>query len=459
MKCNTAIILAAGAGTRMKSSKPKVLHEVSGKSMVNHVIEQVRKAGAKNIIVVVGHGAELVKGALENEDVSFAVQEQQLGTGHAVMQASDLIDDEGNVLVLCADTPLITAKSLTALADYHAENNNAVTVLTANVDNPFGYGRIVRDDDGRFEKIVEEKDACDEEKKICEINSGMYCYKAEFLKEYLNKLTNDNSQKEYYITDLIEMAVRDKLGAGGFAIEDNREIMGVNNRVQLSEAQKIMNRRIAERHMMNGVTVMNPDDVYIEDDVVIRNDTEVWSGAVIKGKTVIGSGCVIGKDTIIEDSIIGDRVDILKSVIKESKVGSDTTVGPFAYLRPKTQVGNECRVGDFVEMKNAIFGDGSKASHLSYIGDADVGENVNVGCGVVFSNYDGVNKFRSTVGDRAFIGSNVNLIAPVTLEDDAYVAAGTTVTVTVPEGSLCVGRSHEILEEGWVEKKGLSRKK
>lgn len=459
MKCNTAIILAAGAGTRMKSSKPKVLHEVSGKSMVKHVIEQVRKAGAKNIIVVVGHGAELVKGTLENEDVSFAVQEQQLGTGHAVMQASDLIDRDGNVLVLCADTPLITAESLTALIDYHIENNNAVTVLTANVDNPFGYGRIVRDDAGNFEKIVEEKDADDEEKKICEINSGMYCYKSEFLKEYLDKLTNDNSQREYYITDLIEMAVRDKLGAGAFVIEDNREIMGVNNRIQLSEAQKVMNRRIAERHMMNGVTVVNPDDVYIEDDVVIGNDTEVWSGAVIKGNTAIGSGCVIGKDTIIEDSIIGDRVDILKSVIKESKVGSDTTVGPFAYLRPKTQVGKECRVGDFVEMKNAIFGDGSKASHLSYIGDADVGENVNVGCGVVFSNYDGVNKFRSTVGDRAFIGSNVNLIAPVTLEDDAYVAAGTTVTVTVPEGSLCVGRSREILEEGWVEKKGLSRKK
>ncbi len=459
MKCNTAIILAAGAGTRMKSSKPKVLHEVCGKPMVKHVIEQVRKAGAKNIIAVVGHGAESVKGALESENISFAVQAEQLGTGHAVMQASDLIDQDGNVLVLCADTPLITAESLTALIDYHVGKNNAVTVLTAEVDNPFGYGRIVREDDGSFKKIVEEKDASDDEKQICEINSGMYCYKAEFLKEYLSKLTNDNSQKEYYITDLIEMAVRDKLGAGAFVIGDNCEIMGVNNRIQLSEAQKVMNRRIAMRHMMNGVTIVNPDDVYIEDDVIIGSDTEVWSGAVLKGSTVIGSGCVIGKDTIIENSIIGDGVEILKSVIKESTVGSDTTVGPFAYLRPKSQVGNNCRVGDFVEMKNVTFGDGSKASHLSYIGDADVGEDVNVGCGVVFSNYDGVHKFRSTVGDRAFLGSNVNLIAPVKLEDDAYIAAGTTVTVTVPEGSLCVGRSHEIIEEGWVDKKGLSRKK
>ena len=235
--------------------------------------------------------------------------------------------------------------------------------------------------------------------------------------------------------------------------------MGVNNRVQLAAAAKVMRRRIVEKHMLNGVTVIDPDNVYIENDVVIGNDTEIWPGVQLKGKTVIGSGCIIGSETIIENSEIGDGTDILKSVIKESSVGSGTHVGPFAYMRPGSKVGSECKVGDFVELKNANFGDGSKAAHLAYIGDADVGEDVNVGCGVIFANYDGVHKHRSVVGDRAFIGSNSNLVAPVSVAEDAYIAAGTTVTREIPSGALCVGRSRETVEEGWVAKKGLMKEK
>ena len=459
MNCKTAVILAAGAGTRMKSDKPKVLHEVCGRPMASHVISQAKRAGAEHIVAVVGHGAELVKEGLAEEDVTFALQKEQLGTGHAVMQAADYISDEGDVFVLCGATPLITAETLSAFSEYHTESGNAVTVLTAIFDDPFGYGRIIRAEDGSLVKIVEQKDADEVEKAVKEVNAGMYCVDASFLKKNLKNLSNQNAQGEYYITDIIGMAVESGAGAGAFAVSDPDEIMGVNNRIQLADAAKVMRRRIAQKHMTAGVTIIDPENVYIEEDVVIGNDTEIWPGTVLKGKTVIGSGCVIGKDTIIEDSIIGDGTDILKSVIKSSRVGAGTHVGPFAYMRPGSVVGKDCKVGDFVEIKNAVFGDGSKASHLAYIGDADVGENVNVGCGVVFANYDGVHKFRTTVGDRAFIGSNSNLVAPVTVDDDAYIAAGTTVTVTVPEGALCVGRAREVIEEEWVEKKGLSRKK
>ncbi len=459
MNCKTAVILAAGAGTRMKSERPKVLHEVCGKPMVSHVITQAKKAGAEKIIAVVGHGAEQVKESLQAEDVIFALQEEQLGTGHAVMQAAEYIPDDGDVFVLCGDTPLITSETLEKFAAYHSGSGNAVTVLTAVFENPFGYGRIIRGGKGELLKIAEQKDADEAEKAVKEVNAGMYCFSGAFLRENLPKLSNQNAQKEYYITDLIGMAVESGAGAGAFAVDCADEIMGVNNRIQLSEASRVMRRRIAEKHMTAGVTIIDPERVYIEEDVIIGNDTEIWPGAVLRSGTVIGKGCMIGSDTVIENSRVGDRTDILKSVIKESEIGSDTHIGPFAYLRPKSKVGDGCKVGDFVEIKNAVFGDGSKASHLAYVGDADVGCDVNVGCGVVFANYDGVHKFRTEVGDRAFIGSNSNLIAPVQVEDDAYIAAGTTVTVTVPEGALCVGRAREVIEEGWVEKKGLSKKK
>ncbi len=459
MNCKTAVILAAGAGTRMKSKKPKVLHEICGKPMVTHVTSQAKKAGADNIIVVVGHGADKVQGKIQDGDLRFVLQEKQLGTGHAVMQAKDLIPDEGDVFVLCGDTPLITAETLTDFAKFHEEKKNAVTVLTAIFENPFGYGRIIRGDDDQLLRIVEQKDASEDEKAVKEVNAGMYCMRADFLKENITKLSSDNAQNEYYITDLIAMAVESGCGAGAYTVSDSDEIMGVNNRVQLSQATEVMLERIAKKHMINGVTIIDPRRVYIEDDVVIGNDTEIWPGAVLKGNTVIGSGCIIGADCQIENSVVGDGTDITKSVIKDSSIGNDTHVGPYAYLRPGSSIGSGCKVGDFVEVKNATMGDGAKASHLAYIGDADVGMDVNIGCGVIFANYDGVHKNRSTVGDRAFIGSNSNLVAPVNIGEDAYVAAGTTVTVDIPEGALCVGRSREVIEEGWVERKGLSKKK
>ena len=458
MNCRTAVILAAGAGTRMKSAKPKVLHEVMGKPMVSHVISQVRKSGSENIIVVVGHGAHQVREALSDEGVSFAVQKEQLGTGHAVIQALDQIPEEGDVFIVCGDTPLITAETLGRFAEYHEKSGAELTVLTAEYDDPSGYGRIIRGKDGSLLRIVEQKDATEEEKLVKEVNAGMYCVKASFLRESLPKLSNDNAQNEYYITDLIAMAA-EKGAAAAFCAEDAEEIMGVNNRVQLAAAAKVMRRRINERLMMDGVTIVDPDTTYIDDTVVIGNDTEIGPDTIIKGNTRIGINVTIGGGCLIEDSVIGDDVDILKSVIKKSSVGSRTNVGPFAYLRPGNDIGEDCKVGDFVEFKNSFFGDGSKASHLAYIGDADVGNDCNVGCGVIFANYDGKKKHRTSVGDRVFIGSNSNLVAPVTVNDDAFIAAGTTVTKEVEEGALSIGRVVDRQEEGWVDKKDLKREK
>lgn len=458
MDCNTAVILAAGAGTRMKSKTPKVLHKVCGKPMVMHVVEQARLAGTGNIVVVVGHKAEQVQKTLEDQDLKFAVQKEQLGTGHAVMEAVSFIPDEGSSFVLCGDTPLITAETLKKFADYHESRNDAVTVLTARLENPYGYGRIIRGDGDQLLRIVEQKDADSAEQAVNEVNAGMYCFQNTFLKSHIGKLSNENAQQEYYITDLIAMAVESGAGAGAYTVEDADEIMGVNQRIQLSHAVSLMRRRIVEKHMLNGVTVVNPEDVYIESDVEIGMDTEIWPGVQLIGATKIGMNCKIGSDTVIENSEIGEGTDILKSVILNSSIGEETHVGPFAYLRPGSEVGSGCKVGDFVEIKNSKFGDGSKAAHLAYVGDADVGNYVNVGCGVVFVNYNGVEKFRSTIGDRAFLGSNSNMVAPVHIGEDAYIAAGTTVTQAVPAGALCVGRKHEEIEEGWVEKKGLKRK-
>ena len=281
---------------------------------------------------------------------------------------------------------------------------------------------------------------------------------ADFLRKNIKNLSCDNAQKEYYITDLTAIAVDEGRGAGAFITSDNDEIMGVNDRVQLSEATSVMKRRIVRKHMLAGVTVIDPDSVYIEGNVKISNDTEIRPGVELRGDTVIGSRCVIGRDTVIENSTVGDDTQILKSVILESNVGNGTKIGPFSYIRPGSNVGDKCKVGDFVELKNATFSDGSKAAHLAYIGDADVGKNVNIGCGVIFANYDGKHKHKTEVEDNVFIGSNSNLVAPVHVAEDAYIAAGTTVTKDVEAGALCVGRAKESQISGWVERKGLSRK-
>ena len=447
-----AIILAAGKGTRMKSVHPKVVHKVCGKEMVNHVIDEAHDAGVDETIVVLGHGIDEVKEAV-GSDVKIAIQREQLGTAHAVKMAEENIKEDDTVLVLCGDTPLIEATTLEDFFGYHDRGNFAVTVLTTSVEDPTGYGRIIRDSEGNLLKIVEQKDASEEEKAIKEINSGIYCFNGKFLKESLAKVDNNNAQGEYYLPDTIEIIRNANGKAGAYMGASIEELMGVNSRNQLSNAEKIMRRRINEKHMTNGVTIIDPDATYIDADVEIGNDTIILPGCMIRKGSKIGVACEIGPQTSMENSIVGDYTSVKKSELIDASVGNHTKVGPYAYLRPKAQVGNNCKVGDFVEMKNAKFGDGSKASHLSYIGDAEVGKNVNVGCGVVFVNYDGKNKFKSIVKDNAFVGSNSNLVAPVIVEEDTFIATGSTITDDIPTGCLAIARERQVLKPGWVEKK------
>lgn len=447
-----AIILAAGKGTRMKSKHPKVIHKVCGKEMVNHVIDVSKKSGVKDVVVILGHEADRVNEKLGCE-CKTVEQKEQLGTGHAVLQAKDYIEDNDTIVVLCGDTPLIQEETLKRLFDYHLKNEYHATVLTTSVDNPQGYGRIIRDGSGDLLKIVEQKDANEEEKAVDEINSGIYCFNGSSLREALDLLDNNNAQGEYYLTDTIKIMRDKKHKVGAFNGSTIEELMGVNSRVELSKAESLMRKRINEKHMVNGVTIIDVNATYIESDVEIGNDSIVYPGAMIMGNTKIGSGCTIGMNTSINNSVIGDFTEITSSTIVDSTVGENTKVGPYAYLRPKSDVGNNVKIGDFVEVKNAKIGDGSKASHLSYIGDAEVGKDVNIGCGVVFVNYDGKNKFKSVVKDGAFVGSNSNLVAPVTIEEKGYIATGSTITDDVPEGALAIARQRQVVKEGWVEKK------
>jgi len=445
----TAVILAAGEGKRMYSKLPKVLHKLCGYAMVEHVINCAKELGCQEPVVVIGHGADQVRKTIK--DVKFVMQEKQLGTGHAVMQAEEYIN-ENDILVLYGDTPLVSAAKLKEMYQFHKDGNYGVTVLTADLDNPAGYGRIVRDSSGLIDAIVEDKDADQNVKKINEINSGMYFFKGDELKKALKKLTNNNAQGEYYLTDALQIIKAAGYGIAAFKTEDPAEIMGVNNKLQLSEAAEIMRGRIMKSHMLAGVTIIDAANTYIDKSVKIARDVTIYPGCIIEGNAVIDEDCIIGPNTRIVNSILDKGVQAQNSVILDSKVGEGTSVGPFAYLRPGNVIGKHCKVGDFVEMKNSNFGDHSKASHLTYIGDGDVGSNVNLGCGVVFVNYDGKHKNRAVVEDNCFVGCNVNLVAPVTVKKDSYVAAGTTVTKDVPENSLSIGRARQENKEGWTKK-------
>ena len=439
----TSVILAAGMGTRMKSKMPKVLHKVCGKPLSKWVIDASKAAGADKVCAVVGHKAETVKEVL-GDVCEFALQAEQKGTGHAVMQAIDVIkNSKGEVVILNGDTPLITAETINKAIEYHKNNGNQATVITAILDDATGYGRIVRDNDGSVLKIVEQKDASEEEKKINEVNSGMYVFDAQSLVYALDKITPNNAQGEYYLTDTLEILLSAGKKIGGYAISDNDEIRGINDRVQLNEAEKIMQKRINEYHMRNGVTMRNPESVYIEDGVEIGNDTEICQNVTIKSGTKIGSDCVIGSGSMLNRAVIHDGVDVLSSVILESEVDEGTHVGPFAYIRPNCHVGKEVKVGDFVELKNSNIDDGTKISHLTYIGDSDVGKRVNFGCGTVTCNYDGKKKYRTTIGDDCFVGCNTNFVSPINVGDGVYIAAGSTITEDIPENSLSIARARQ----------------
>lgn len=446
------VILAAGQGTRMKSKIPKVLHKVLDKPMLDHVMEAAQVVTNNKPIVVIGHMSDMVREHL-GDKAEIALQEEQLGTGHAVMMAEHYIDDEDEVLILCGDTPLIKGETLKEMTKIKSEGYAAV-VMSAVEDDPTGYGRIIRDESNDFMRIREQKDASEEEKAIKEINAGMYIINGKLLKENLSKLSVNNAQREYYLTDVLEH-IKNAGHRIGVYQADKMEIMGVNSRLQLSEAERIMRLDVIKMHMANGVTLIDTNSTYIDKNVKIGRDTIIYPNCHIKGNSVIGEDCIIRENTTIEDSHIEDHVTIKSSTILSSKVGARTTIGPYAYLRPKSVLGEDVKIGDFVEVKNAEIGNGSKASHLSYIGDAVVGKNVNIGCGVVFVNYDGKNKFKSIVEDNAFIGSNSNLVAPVTVKEGGYIATGSTVTVDVPEGALCVARAREVIKEGWRTKKGL----
>lgn len=446
------VILAAGQGTRMKSDVPKVLHRVLDKTMVGYVIEASKEAGADEVCVIVGHQSAMVKNTIKDlyDDISFAVQREQLGTGHAVMQAGDFIKS-GNILVLCGDTPLITADTVKKLCDIHQSNDNSVTVVSMIVDNPTGYGRIIRENNS-FAKIVEQKDANETELAVKEVNSGVYIFKADVLNKAFKSLSNNNSQGEYYLTDTLEIIKNDGGKVGIMVAEDDKEFMGVNSKLHLSQAIKAMKERINTQLMIDGVTITDPDNTYIGKDVKIAPDTIIYPGCMLEGKTVIGKSCIVGPNTRITSSIIDDCVTIQSSVLVDSKVKSFTTIGPFAYLRPNSNIGEHVRIGDFVEVKNSNIDDGTKVSHLTYVGDSDVGKCVNFGCGTVTVNYDGKVKNRCKIGDGAFIGCNTNLVAPVEIAERAYTAAGSTITKNVPEDSLAIARTRQENKDGWRKK-------
>ncbi len=447
------IIMAAGKGTRMKSDTPKVLFKACGKPMVEWVI---KACGTNAPIVIVGHKKEDVMAQVGSE-ASFAVQEEQKGTGHAVLMAKKYLEQnkDSYSIILAGDMPLIKSETIDALKDM-AINGAKAVVLTAKVEDPFGYGRIIKNENGDVVKIVEQKDANEEELLVNEINSSVYCIKTDLLLSCLDKIGCDNAAGEYYLTDVVKLIAKDYEVKAHCV--DFEECLGVNSKAQLAVAGEILRNRINKKLMDSGVIMIDPKSTYIEDTVTIGRDTVVYPNNIIEGNSKIGSDCILYQGSRITDSEIGDGTVIDNCVICEAKVGDNTTVGPFAYLRPKSHIGNECRIGDFVEVKNSFIDDKSKVSHLTYVGDSDVGKGVNIGCGVVFVNYDGTSKHRSKVGDDCFIGCNTNLISPVKLDDGAYTAAGSTITKDVPKGALAIAREKQVNKENWNNKWFAERK-
>ncbi len=452
----TAVILAAGEGTRMKSNLPKVLHRALGKPLVQWVLDCVQAAGLDARVAVIGHGGAQVAEVVGTQ-AAVVKQERQLGTGHAVLQAAPSLPADGDcVLVLCGDTPLLRPETLQRLLAQHAAEQNAITVLTALAPDPTGYGRIVRDG-ARIVAIAEQKDADDAQKQIREINTGTYCFRQDFLLHYLQALDTDNAQGEYYLTDLVRIAVAHGLSVGGCLLEDFEESLGVNDRVQLSQAEAILRRRKCEEVMRSGVTLIDPAATYLGADVQIGRDTILYPNVVLEGHTVIGRDNLIGMNCRFVDSVIGDGNEIQSTVIVESTVGDHCKIGPMAYLRPGTALSDNVKIGDFVEVKKSQVGRGSKIPHLSYVGDALVGSSVNIGCGSITCNYDGVRKYQTVIGDGAFIGSNTNLVAPVTVEEDAFIGAGSTITRDVPADALALTRAELKVKRGWRSPKNGKR--
>ncbi len=447
----SAIVLAAGQGKRMKSRLYKVLHPVCGVPMVGHVVQNLSQCKVNRKVVVVGHGADAVKSYL-GDQVEYVFQHEQLGTGHAVLQAQSLLaNEQGVTIVICGDTPLIRSETLQQMVKLHVESYAGATILTAQLDNPVGYGRIIRNDLQHVTAIVEQKDCNSAQQQIREINTGTYCFDTQKLFQALSQVTNHNHQQEYYLTDVISILATQQDKIQGYCLEDAEESIGVNDRVALAEADQMMRRRINFEWMRNGVTFIDPKSTYIEASVKIGMDTVVYPNTSLRGNTSIGENCQLGPNTEIVDSTIGDEVQIKYSVLQGATVGDHSQIGPFAYLRPGAKLANHVKIGDFVEIKNASIDEGSKVSHLSYIGDAEIGKHVNFGCGAITVNYDGYHKHVTHIQDGAFIGSNVNLIAPVKIGSGAYVVAGSTITHNVEADDVAIARQRQSNKSGYAK--------
>ncbi|POX57099.1 bifunctional UDP-N-acetylglucosamine diphosphorylase/glucosamine-1-phosphate N-acetyltransferase GlmU [Streptomyces sp. Ru71] len=451
------VVLAAGEGTRMKSATPKVLHEICGRSLVGHVLASARQLDPENLVVVVGHAREKVTAHLNEIDpgVRTAVQEQQNGTGHAVRIALEQLGGavDGTVVVVCGDTPLLTGETLTALAATHSADGNAVTVLTAEVPDATGYGRIVRDDSGAVTAIVEHKDASETQREIREINSGVFAFDGALLADALKKVRTDNSQGEEYLTDVLGILREAGHRVGASVAGDHREIAGINNRVQLSEARRILNERLLTAAMLSGVTVIDPATTWVDVTVTFEQDVVVHPGTQLTGATHLAEGAEVGPNSRLKDTRVGAGARVDNTVSDGAEVGAEASVGPFAYLRPGTRLGRKGKIGTYVETKNAEIGEGTKVPHLSYVGDATIGEYSNIGAASVFVNYDGEKKHHTTIGSHCRTGSDNMFVAPVTVGDGAYTAAGSVITKDVPPGSLAVARGQQRNIEGWVARK------
>ncbi|MFE2509341.1 bifunctional UDP-N-acetylglucosamine diphosphorylase/glucosamine-1-phosphate N-acetyltransferase GlmU [Streptomyces naganishii] len=452
------VVLAAGEGTRMKSATPKVMHEICGRSLVGHVLAAARELKPENLVVVVGHAREKVTAHLAETDsqVRTAVQEKQKGTGHAVRMGLEELGGsvDGTVVVVCGDTPLLTGDTLRKLAATHQDDGNAVTVLTAEVPDATGYGRIVRDPaSGAVTAIVEHKDATDEQRAIREINSGVFAFDGRLLTDALGKVRTDNSQGEEYLTDVLGILREAGHRVGACVAGDHREIAGINNRVQLAEARRILNDRLLTAAMLAGVTVVDPATTWVDVTVTFEQDATVLPGTQLHGSTHLGEGSVVGPNSRLTDTKVGAGARVDNTVSNGAVVGPEASVGPYAYLRPGTRLGLKSKVGTYVETKNARIGEGTKVPHLSYVGDATIGEYSNIGAASVFVNYDGKDKHHTTVGSHCRTGSDNMFVAPVTIGDGAYTAAGSVITRDVPPGSLAVARGQQRNIEGWVARK------
>ena len=445
---NRTVILAAGNGTRMKSQTPKVLHKAAGRTLVEWVVSAAEEAFPGKPIVIYGAGGDAVPKSL-GDRCEYALQAERKGSGHAVMMAEDLLRGSDYTVILAGDMPLVRGESIRMLADEAKKGGFDALLLTGILENATGYGRIVRDAAGNVCGIVEEKDASPEQKKIKEVNVSFYCFRTQALLEALGELTPNNAQGEYYLTDCIDILYKKGKKTGGIVLADLEEGEGVNHRAHLARVAAILRSRINERIMLGGATLIDPANTYIDADVTVGQDSVIYPGVILEGNTKIGAGCTLYQGSRIKDSVVEDGAAVQNSVVLESRVGAGAQVGPYAYIRPGTSIGEHCRIGDFVETKNATIANRSKVSHLTYVGDADVGEDVNIGCGVVFVNYNGKEKFRTKVGDRAFIGCNTNLISPGNVGDGAYIAAGATVTKDIPADALCIARARETIKAGW----------